>query len=196
MTRALLIALVLLCPAVADAMEPPPRAGREYPVDGAQVGQPFAEVRAREAYGEPCSVAPAGPRRVALYGAKGCKRAFSADTSAVFLLEGEGAKQTVGAIAWLGGSWFDNRSNFPVNLRTPLPDEDPRTLAGAIELPATATLKLGEGADGLRVTRFGEDIYIIDDGGRVVGIVVGVMPGDGKSPQWAALLGAWLRHTR
>ncbi|GMV43921.1 MAG: hypothetical protein AMXMBFR64_56370 [Myxococcales bacterium] len=188
MFRVLFLGLVL-APTIGAAMEPPPRAGREYPVDGISVGQPLAEVRAREAYGEPCSMSEAAARKVVIFGAKGCKRAFTADTTAVLLVE----DGKVGAIAWLGGSWFDNRTNFPVSLGTALPDGDPKSLGGAVEWPAAATLQL---AEGLRATRFGPDIHILDDGARVVGIVVGAMPVDPKDLQWVALTGAWVRHTR
>jgi hypothetical protein len=46
----------------------------------------------------------------------------------------------------------------------------------------------------LHVTRFGEDIYIIDDGKVVAGAVIGRMPTDPANEQWRLLAQVWARH--
>jgi hypothetical protein len=125
--RLLAIALLLLS-GLALAAEPPPRAGTDYALDGLRLGDTFAQAAAKAPWSSPCDQDPVADkaRRAVIYGTKRCPKApFPGNTNAVlFLAFRADPKEAapIEAMAWLGGNYFDSRSDFPVALGTKLPD--------------------------------------------------------------------------
>ena len=197
-----LLATATLSPRVAESAEPPPRTAADYTVDGFKLGDDFSKVAAKAPYSQACDNDPIDhrARRFMVYGGKPCReRTFPAQTSVMLYLAFQESKKyeaPIEVIAWLGGHYFDNRSNFPVTVGTPLPEGDARKLSAALELPAGLQIKISWKSETLQATRFGRDVWILDDGANVVGVVLGVMPEKPDNEQWSALMQTWGRYTK
>lgn len=179
---------------------PPPPAAVDFELDGFQLGDVFADsVKVRAPYTTPCEsvVSSRGKRRLIAYGPRRCVRArFPEGTLAVFFLPLTGTRgaarddEPIEAFAWLGGSWFTNRSDFPLFVG----DHD--TQASATLGPPHHILALhGSRSSGSLIVRgHPGDVWSLSDGSSLVGFVVGPMPTVAADDQWQALLRLYETH--
>jgi hypothetical protein len=171
----------------------------EYRFDGLKLGDRFATaVLSRPAYQRPCDDDPVDKksRRAMVYGGRPCRgSAFPEGTSVVFLLpyapnpREEALNQPVLVFAFLGGTYFHRRSNFPLRAGDPAS----RT---ALLGPVEATVSFPGYDTTLRAERHPGDVYALLDGDRVVGGLLGAMPADPASEQWDVILQMYERYTK
>jgi len=178
---------------------PEPEVAVDFEFDGFQLGDVFAEsVKGRVPYGSPCETAllKKSKRRLIMYGPSRCARArFPEGTGAVFFLPATGSRgaardeEPIVAFAWFGGSWFTNRSEFPVYIGDPDTSASPKLGAPRhiFELyrPSSPRTLIVRGHPG--------DIWSLSDGIALVGFVAGPMP-DKPDEQWQTLLRFYERH--
>lgn len=157
-----------------------------YEFDGFKLGSLYAsKVMSRSPYGNPCYVAPIDneSRRVMIYGTRGCPgRSFPEHTMVIFFLpyvEGRsGEDQPIRAFAWMGGNYFATRSNFPLRIGEPV---DRAT--DVLGVPRRRFALPG----GLDVQKHPGRVYSIIHDDKLVGFVVGTMPGDPDNDQWRGI---------
>ncbi len=166
-------------------------------LDGIGLGDRYGStVMVRPPYDAPCDDDPIDhrARRFMVYGAKPCRgRSFPEQTTLMFYLhhsEERPLDQPVEAVAWLGGTWFSSRSNFPLRVGEPL------ARAAEVFGPAEASFALARKGEGLRVQRHAGPVYALAERERLVGFVVGPMPDDPENEQWRGLMQMWERYTR
>lgn len=190
---------VVLTPAVGVARAPGApknapiskgKAAGEYLLDGIRIGDPIGPVLTRAPYDRPCDIDPVDGRTgwIAVYGGLPCNdRTFPEGTSVVFLTTPEGTEDepsgTIEAVAWLRGTWFSTRSDFP--------------LAPGVRL-AMVRRHFGRPVRTLRIVRqsteltahvFAAGVSALTAGhdGRVIGFVLGRMPDDPANERWRAM---------
>lgn len=171
----------------------------EYRFDGLKLGDRFGTaVLSRPAYQRPCDDDPVDKksRRALVYGGRPCRgSAFPEGTSVVFLLpyapdpREEALNQPVLVFAFLGGTYFHRRSNFPLRAGDPASST---TLLGPVE----ATVGFPGYDTTLRAERHPGDVYALLDGDRVVGGLLGAMPADPANEQWDVILQMYERYTK
>lgn len=171
----------------------------EYRFDGLKLGDRFGTaVLSRPTYQRPCDDDPVDKksRRAMVYGGRPCRgSAFPEGTSVVFLLpyakdpREEALNQPVLVFAFLGGTYFHRRSNFPLRAGDPA---SRTTLLGPVE----ATVGFPGYDTTLRAERHPGDVYALLDGDRVVGGLLGAMPADPANEQWDVILQMYERYTK
>jgi hypothetical protein len=173
------------------------RGARAYKFDGFRLGASYHKVSFRAPYNDPCDIDPIDNRRrrAVFYGALPCRnRTFPGKTTVVLYLDpapGRHWKQSpIGALAFLHGSYFKRRSNFPVHPGDRV--RKARRLFG--RSLATMTLR-GKRVPSLKAHRFVGNIHILALGDRVRGVVVGRMPKDPQNEQWRAIMQMFRRYT-
>jgi hypothetical protein len=166
--------------------------------DGFTLGSRYgSQVMPRAPYREPCDDDPIDRRsqRFMVYGGLPCRgRAFPESTTVMFYLpyvENRGAPydEPIVAFAWMGGSYFTTRTNFP--LRT----GEPALRAAEVLGSPVVTFPLRRKRSRLLVQRHPGEIYSLVDADRLVGFVVGAMPEDPKREQWRGLMQMYDRYT-
>lgn len=170
-----------------------------YTFDGIQIGSRFqSEVMPRPPYSTPCDIDPLDnpPGRIVVYGAKKCReQRFPEDTSVVFYLRGGKDEDRdldvpIETIIWMGGGYFAERSDFP------LQTGEPSTRATEVLGRPVRSFRIGEEERTLEVSTFGAgDVHAIAAGGKLVGFVVGRMPESTENERWEGLLQLYYRFT-
>jgi hypothetical protein len=198
MARTLLLASALLGALIAanpGAATPPKRAA-DFTFDGFRLGDEYAaKVMSRAPYDQPCDDDPIDKkaRRFMVYGALPCRdRTFPDKTTVMFYLrfsEEKPLQQPIEAFAWLYGSYFNSRTDFPLKPGTPL-----ARARQAFGKPG-ATFDIERKRTKLTVHPFAGDVYVVAKGDRIVGFVVGPMPTDPGSEQWRGLMQMYVRYT-
>ncbi|MBL8740280.1 MAG: hypothetical protein JNK04_04270 [Myxococcales bacterium] len=172
-----------------------PQDSRRYRMDDIQLGDSYASVMGRGPYREPCDNDPIDndARRFMVYAAKPCReRSFPEQTTVLFYLafaKQDRYAQPIEAMAWLGGTYFDKRSDFPAAIGL-TPVEAEAKLGRAV-----AELELQRGGQLLKVRQHPGDVYSVALADKIVGYVIGPMPVDAKSEQWRGLAQMYFRYT-
>ena len=194
-TLACLAAAAVLGGTIASAGTPPKRAA-DYTFDGFRLGDEYAaKVMSRAPYDNPCDDDPIdnNARRFMVYGALPCRdRTFPDKTSVMFYLrfsEEKPLQQPILAFAYLYGSYFDSRTDFPLRPGTTL--DRARQVLGK----AGASFPIERKRTTLTVHPFPGDVYVVAKGAKVVGFVLGPMPADPGSEQWRGLMQMYVRYT-
>lgn len=205
-------------PPPAPASAPPPAATSGTPTatpdgkhvfDGFSLGSDFGAVMARAPYDEPCDndAIDNSARRMMLYGSKPCRdHVFPDKTSVIFLLafaDGETKyAQPIQALVWMGGAYFEKRSNFPARTGTTLAEAERALGAAGPKFIVVEDGNLGrhgrrtnEGVT-LTIRKHPADVYSIADGDHVIGFAVGPMPDDPENEQWRMVAQIYRRYTR
>lgn len=205
--------LLWACP--RSAPRPPPPREEGYRFDGFRLGDLYgSKVMVRRPYRRPCDDDPIDrrKRRFMVYGALPCRgRTFPESTTVAFYLryaKSAPYDQPIEAFAWMGGHYFDTRSNFPLRVGEPAARAD-RVLGGPVaafrlrpwgrRLRRLLRLRRAEGRPtdlGLKVVRYRADVSVLVDRGTLVGFVVGPMPDNPESEQWRGLMQMYQRYTR
>lgn len=198
--RAWIVAIVMVvaCSKAAKTTpeRPAPRVAADYTLDGTKLGMSYAkQVMARDPYQEPCDNDPIGDksRRAMVYGGEPCRdHAFPDHTTVVFEIDMKGGDDydaPIRAMAWLGGSYFDSRSDFPLHVGE---KADRASVLGT----ARGDLTLEDHDVTLIVRRFDGDVAAILDGDVIVGYVLGPMPASADDEQWSVISQMYRRYTR
>jgi hypothetical protein len=196
LVAAALVALVAgLLGALPGAAAPKKRAA-DFTFDGFRLGDEYAaKVMSRAPYDQPCDDDPIDnkARRFMVYGALPCRdRTFPDQTTVMFYLrhsEEKPLQQPILAFAYLHGSYFDARTDFPLKPGVAL--DRARQVLGA----AGASFPIARKRTTLTVHPFPGDIYVVAKEAKVVGFVLGPMPTDPKSEQWRGLMQMYDRYT-
>lgn len=166
-------------------------------LDGFRLGDRFSSVMGRDPYTEPCDNDPIDKRkrRFMVYGALPCRgRTFPEGTTVAFYLAfADGADryaQPIEAFAWLGGTYFESRSSFPLRV-----GQSVRSVDGVLGEPS-ATVEVSRNGKSLTARRHAGDIWSVAEGEAVVGFVLGPMPTDPDSEQWRGLAQMYFRYTK
>lgn len=186
-------------PSASGADPAAPLLAHEYRFDGLKLGDLYATAaRARPPYDRPCDDDPVDhtTRRAMVYGARPCRgAAFPEGTSVIFFLpyvsehQEDWLRQPILAFAFLGGTYFNRRTSFP--LRVGDPAARTRILG-----PVEATISFPGYDTTLRAERHPGDVYVLLDGEKVVGGLLGAMPAEPASEQWDVLLQMYERYTK
>lgn len=165
--------------------------------DGFKLGDRYGStVLGRDPYRNPCDDDPIDKkrRRFMVYGALPCRgRSFPEGTTVAFYLtfsdQSDRYDQSIEAFAWLGGGYFETRSNFPA--RT---GQSPPAVDSVLGAPVS-TVRLAHNGGPLNARHHGGDVWSIAKSDAVVGFVVGSMPSDAESEQWRGLVQMYERYT-
>jgi len=168
----------------------------EYKWDGFKLGDNFAEkVMSRAPYDKPCDNDPIdnNTRRFMVYGAEPCRdMTFPEKTTMIFYLkfsEKDRYAQPIEAFAYLGGSYFADKTNFFISIGDKL--EDARARINAI----VKNFQIKRKKYVLDVIQTAGDVYVLHNGKVVIGLVIGPMPEDPENEQWRGLMQMYQRYT-
>lgn len=167
-----------------------------YHFDGIKLGMNYGEkVMSRAPYNRPCDNDPIDKRRrrFMVYGALPCRRrVFPGKTTVMFYLAYSRRvkyHQPIEAFAYLYGSYFNDKTNFPLK-----PGESLDRARQVLGAPLGA-FKLRGRRHRLTGHRFKGDIHVLSKQSKIIGFVFGPMPGDTSSEQWRGLLQMYRRYT-
>jgi hypothetical protein len=169
--------------------------------DGLRLGDSVLPLHGRRLYAAPCDEErlPDHRLRVVAYGGQPCRgQQFEKGTSAIIftdLDDNDSKNQAIRTVAWLGGTYFHTRSNFPLRVGQQVRGKKGRKkLAAALKQSVVRTMPL-KGKDRLTVTTFSGGIHLLDDGKQLVGVVLGPMPQTTKNKLWGGVLQLWEKYT-
>lgn len=166
------------------------RTATDYTFDGFQLGANLKQaVMSKSAFAHPCDDDPIenNKRTIVVYMGQECRgRTFPQGTTVVFYLphaEGDARlAQPIEAMAWMGGSYLDSRSDFPARV-----GQRPAQVDSALGRP-TSTFRLGGRRQFVTVREHPGDVYSVVHENQVVAFVVGQMPDDHGAESWEGLL--------
>ncbi len=169
--------------------------------DGVKLGQSMLSFYRHRLYAAPCDddALPKHKLRVVVYAATPCRdRVFTENTSFVVftdLDEKNPKDQAIRTVAWLGGSYFDSRSNFPLRLGTAMRTKRRRKqLAASLGQTVERTMTL-QRQTVVTVTTLTGAIHLLDDGKRLIGVVLGPMPSSTDNELWSGIMQMWEKYT-
>jgi len=183
--------VVLLCPLDADAK----LEASKLKFDGFKLGDSYGDVMKRSPYDAPCDNDPIdnNARRFMVYGALPCRdRTFPGKTTVMFYLafsKRDRYDQPIQAFAYLHGSYFNDKTSFPLKPGCKL-GETKRHLG-----QAKRSLQIRRKRVTLTAHQFPGQIHVLADGQRVVGFAFGAMPDDPENEQWRGLMQMYQRYT-
>ena len=163
--------------------------------DGFKLGQSYAQVMKRPPYAAPCDNDPIDKkkRRFMVYGALACRnRTFPQQTTVMFYLRHSKTArydQPILAFAYLHGSYFNKKTNFPLK-----PGEPLSKAKRYFNKPAK-TFTIARKRLRLTVHAYPAGIHILAKGTTIVGFVFGEMPSDANNEQWRGLMQMYQRYT-
>jgi hypothetical protein len=103
--------------------------------------------------------------------------------------EEKALQQPIQAFAYLHGSYFNSRTDFPLKPGVAL-DRAQRVLG-----KAGPSFTIERKRTTLTVHPAPGDVYVVAKGTKVVGFVLGPMPADPGSEQWRGLMQMYVRYT-
>jgi hypothetical protein len=166
------------------------RTATDYTFDGFRLGANLrTDVMSKAAYATPCDSDPIEGRKrtIVVYMGQECRgQTFPDNTTVLFYLpfaEGDASlAQPIQAMAWMGGSYFDSRSDFPARV-----GQRPAQVDSALGRP-TSTFRLGGRRRFVTVREHTGDVFSVVYERRVVAFVVGQMPDNHEAESWEGLL--------
>lgn len=164
--------------------------------DGFKLGDSYGPLMQRAPYNAACDNDPIDheTRRFMVYGALPCRqRSFPQQTTVMFYLAFSRVaryNQPILAFAYLHGSYFDKRTNFPLKPGDPL-----KKAWRYFSKRARKTFTIARKRWTLTVHRFPGQIYLLTRGETIVGFVFGPMPDDPQNEQWRGLMQMYQRYT-
>ncbi|HEY3353819.1 MAG TPA: hypothetical protein VGQ83_11265 [Polyangia bacterium] len=196
MRRVLAWSLCLAALLVAAPAGAKPRVAKDFSFDGFKLGDDYGrKVMTRAPYDAPCDNDPIDHqrRRFMVYGALPCRdRVFPDQTTVMFYLRFSKEapyQQPIEAFAYLYGSYFNAKTDFPLKPGDALAKAT-KTLGAA-----RGTLELTSRGVTLTAHRFDGDIAVIANGAVIVGFVLGPMPAAADNEQWRGLMQMYRRYT-
>ncbi len=186
--------VLLLAPALAHAFP-------SYTFENAKLGQGFKdEFTQKISLVPPCDIDSinGGSRSVAFFTAKPCRGpGMTEQTTIVVFTSPAITEQTrnppVTALAWMGGTFLNTRSDFPVHVGT-TGEEASQILGRPLQ-----TVAFEDEQRVMRVRKHTGDTYSLEVDGSIVGFVVGEMPPmileSEEFEEWGALFESWFKFT-
>ena len=185
------------------------RASNKLTFDGISVGDSLASVLARPNFREPCGddSINAGQRRLISFMAKPCRDlAFPNKTTVIlFVPRKDGPDkdaQPVEALVWLGGTYFEPRSQFPGKMGMAVAEFEAALGPGRALKPEIEDGNLGlhgrrtnEGVT-LTARKHPGDVHSLTERGVAIGFVVGTMPDDPDDERWRMIAQLYRSFTR
>lgn len=166
-----------------------------YTFDGFRIGDNYGELIKRSPYNLICDNDPIdnNARRFMCYTALPCRgNSFPKETTVMFYLKYSAENrynQPIEAFAYLYGSYFNDKTNFPSKPGDKL-NKAKRKFGKEIN-----TFDISRKGVTLQVHHFSTDIYIISKQKKIIGFVLGKMPSDPMNEQWRALMQMYHRYT-
>ncbi len=167
-----------------------------YRFDDFSLGDNYAtKVLSRAPYDQPCDNDPIDHRnrRFMVYGALPCRdRTFPHQTTVMFYLkyaEEDRYSQPIEAFAYLHGSYFNDKTEFPLK-----PGESLKKAASVLGAEL-GSFEIRRKKFALTVHRFRGNIHVLCSGETIVGFVFGAMPSDPENEQWRGLMQMYQRYT-
>lgn len=169
--------------------------------DGAKLGEGFRDEFVRHmTLVPPCDVDSIneGTRSVAFFTAKPCRgEGMTEHTTVVVFTSPALSSQTpnaaVDSLAWMGGTYLNSRSDFPIQVGT-TENEAVRVLG-----PVSEEVTFRKNNFELKIEKHSGSVYSLVARNRVVGFVVGNMPAltpeDEEHEEWRAIEAAWFQFT-
>jgi hypothetical protein len=192
-------------PAPSSAPVAPDAAQAAFTFDGFHLGDTFGSIATRAPYNDPCDIDPIedGAFTGVVYGARPCRdRAFPEHTTVVLVLSRtEGLpdeSQTILGLAWMGGGYFNERSDFPLDVG------EPAARASEVLGPVVrsfplerhgVTLLVQEHAGATPCGGLCPTTFSLVAGDTLVGFVVGFMPDDPGAERWGMIMQMYERYT-
>jgi hypothetical protein len=166
-------------------------AARDIVADGIRLGDRYATVAmSRDPYRGPCDDDQVETnRRAMVYGGRPCREhAFPDETTVIFWIDwadGDDFDQRIRTMAWLGGHYFDSKTNLPFHVGAPAD---------------TATTTWGKPTESFTIgmieyRRYGDDVLVVVERDTVVGFVVGEMPADHEAGSYEVIDEMYRRYT-
>ena len=173
------------------------KSAKEYVFDGFKLGDNYgADVMTRSPYDVPCDNDPIDKknRRFMVYGALPCRNlVFPEKTTVVFYLKFSESpneyNQPIEAFAYLYGSYFNGKTDFP------LKPGDELKKAREIYGKENPSFEIKRKKWALTVYPFPGNIYVIAIGEKILGFVFGPMPESPDNEQWRGLMQMYARYT-
>lgn len=145
--------------------------------DGFSLGDPVGSFVAK--FGEPCDIDPIDKERSTLFfwsGVEGCReqKAFPEGTTVIVLTPYNKAEreQPMDLLAWFGGSYFNTRATVEAHIGDMAPEVDKKLGEPTHKQPVEDS-KL----PGTRIATYKNDVHVIFQEERAVGIAVGKLRG-------------------
>jgi len=154
--------------------------------DGVKLGDPAGRLFLRPAYKNICDIDPTedSTRQLAMWVPKECRGGTFPEGTGFFVVGPKGDKSAasmpVETFGVVGGTYFNTRSTFPLQVG------DPEGRAAGVFGAPLATFDLGnDKAPALKVQRHRNDVSVVVGDGKVVGYVVGkAQDHPGESTVW------------
>ncbi len=100
----------------------------------------------------------------------------------------------VDALAWMGGTYLNTRSDFPLRIGA----NESEVIRQFGPISEEASFRKGDSE--LKVARYEGSVYSMSLLGKTVGFIVGTMPpisfDDEEHDEWRAILGGWFQFTQ
>ncbi|HEO64841.1 MAG TPA: hypothetical protein ENI73_03125 [Spirochaetes bacterium] len=168
---------------------------RSFTFDKFRLGDNYGKIMNRKPYNEPCDNDPVdkNKRREMVYGALPCReRTFPKKTTVIFYLkysEKEKYTQPIEAFAYLYGSYFDDKTDFPLK-----PNDSLEDAKKEFNQPIKSFM-LKRKRSILTVHKFKGNIFVVSKEKKIIGFVIGPMPSDPQNEQWRGLMQMYDRYT-
>ena len=167
----------------------------QYTFDQFKIGDNYGDMMVRPPYNALCDNDPVDHkhRRCMVYGGEICRNnAFPNKTTVVFYVkyaDENKYNQPIEAFAYLYGSYFNNKTNFPLK-----PGDDLKTAWKQFGKEINSFDISGQ-EHSLKIYHFSPHIYTVSNLNKIVGFVIGAMPSDPKNEQWSLLMQMYERYT-
>ncbi len=174
-------------PAPVESTAPAPKRALE--LDGIALGDRLEGVLARSPYDQPCELdaLEGQPRQIVIYDPEPCEGTSFPDATLLLLfVRRPPSGRTIETIAWIGGTYFSERSSFPLENGTPK-----GVLDAALGSPVRSFPLDGEPT--VTVWQHRPELHTFTRDGRAVGLVWGPMPAETRSNDWR-IIGAQMNH--
>ncbi len=189
-----ILVLLILLPGATSLASQKIKASR-ITLDGFKLGDTFSKVMRRTPYSAPCDndAIDKRNRRFMVYGALPCRnRAFPKQTTVMFYIgysKTDKYNQPIQAIAYLHGSYFNDKTPFP------LKPGDALSKTKTYFPKVKRTFQISRKGHALTVLEYPTFIYVLARADRIVGFVFGQMPADPQNEQWRGLMQMYDRYT-
>ena len=173
----------------------------DWTFDGGKLGQGFSEEFVRNThFVQPCEMDPINDetRSVVFFTAKPCRGPGMTEGTTIVLftspaITSNTPNAAVTTIAWMGGTYMNSRSDFPVRIGA----TEAEAIAQLGEISETLTKRRGNKI--IKISKHSDQNYSLIMAGKVVGLITGDMPkidfDDESREEWQAVLAGLLEFT-
>jgi len=166
-----------------------------YVFDNIQLGDNYGKLLQLPPYDKACDNDPIDNRnrRFMVYGGLPCRHnSFPKRTTVMFYLKYSKKNkynQPIKAFAYLYGSYFNDKTNFPLK-----PGDSLSKAKKKLGSPKRK-FNISRKRSMLTIYEFKEYVYVICDTSKIIGFLFGKMPIEAKNEQWRGLMQMYQRYT-